>query len=108
MSAATRRTDGSSPSDFMTETAAGPPAPVTMTLTVRKGTFRALRYCMWRLPVTRDHADRLGDRVRRPTIGSSLTDHFERLGVSSVAKARPIAGCRLDEVRLQVGPDLGL
>src|SRR6266851_6230891 len=123
MSAATRSTVGSLPRDFMTEIAAGPPAPVTSTRTCRSnrswsdtwylhGGIRICGCCTGRLfnvrPVTRGghpcpagHTDRLAGH-------RGLADHLECLGVPPSAEPRPVAGGGLDQVRLQVGPHLDL
>src|ERR1700691_2646048 len=107
MSAAIRLTDGAARRDFMTETAAGPPAPVTRTRTLRSGTSGTLTCGMRHLRVGVGCADRLGWAAGL-AVGGGLADRLERLGVAAVAKPRPVPGGRLDQIGLQVAPDLHL
>src|ERR1039457_2493051 len=122
MSAAMSSTVGSCRRDFMTETAAGPPAPVTRTRTRRSGTSRCdtvyLRSCVrmrgcggGACPCVasigrRGHPCPTGDAERLAV--RRIADHFERLGVTAAGVAGPVACGRLDKVRLQVGPHLDL
>src|SRR5580704_4488608 len=126
MSAATSRTLGSARSDLITDTAAGPPAPVTSTVTdgqaVSSGRIRHLprrRGARARLggraPVRYpgdDAALAVHDALGRGQLGragrGTLPDHLERLGEPRLAVPGPVARTGRDQVGFQVGPDLHL
>src|ERR1700722_343612 len=139
MSAASSCTVGSSFSDLMTDTAAGPPTPVTSTrifLWLRSSrdiwyppdTFHGLLWCwLWCLIWYLIIGPGPGAPIRRGGPGTVLAahhalrrsqlvlpghrrlpDHLERLGVAPFAVAGPVARGRLDQVGLQIGPDLHL
>src|SRR5580704_1085286 len=139
MSAASSCTVGSSSSDLITLTAAGPPAPVTSTriccwlmswrgIWHLPGESRGVRWRwlgghIWYLVVGPGPAAPVRRRgpgavlAAHDALGRGglvlpghrrLPDHLERLGVASLAVARPVARRPLDQVGLQVRPDLDL
>lgn len=124
MSAASSSTVGSALSDFMTDTAAGPPAPVIRTRVLRPGRrdVSATGTCHLRVWAG-TRPGRLGTGIswgrlvgarrgmpRQPGGGhvGTLPDHLERLRVPALAEPRPVPGGGLDEVWIKVGTDLDL
>src|ERR1022692_5252663 len=117
MSAAMRVTEGSARSDFSTDTAAGPPAPVTSTRTglvtmscrvmcTSGGSALQGRCGPGRL---RDH--RLAGRAAGGAAGRqvrAVADHLEGLGIAPFGEPGPVPGSCGDQVGLKVGPHRNL
>src|ERR1700727_2547075 len=108
MSAAMSVTEGSDRSDFSTETAAGPPAPVTRT---RTGAAARSSRVMSTSPASflqgRPGPDRPRRGLRLAVAGAerdrgAVPDHLERLGVAPFGEPGPVPGRRGDQPGLQV------
>src|SRR5450759_4000295 len=117
MSAARRVTEGSARRDFSTDTAAGPPAPVTRTRTglvtmscrVMRTSGDSTLQGRGGLGRLRDHwpAGRAGGGVAGREAGA-VADHLEGLGIAPFGEPGPVPGSRGDQVGLQVGPHRNL
>src|SRR5450755_1803165 len=117
MSAAMRVTEGSARSDFSTDTAAGPPAPVTRTRT-------GLVTMSCRVMLTsgdsalqgRGGLGRLRDRRPAGLVAGRVAGreagavayHLEGLGIAPFGEPGPVPGSCGDQVGLKVGPHRNL